>query len=220
MKKLIKKILSSFLQGLLALLPLITTLYIAIIIFQLIRSIVGYSLIFLPQAYTTIPYYGAIVKTITAILSFILITVFGLTIKTFLGKTILKAIDSTASSIPFLKGIYRTIKQITDLFADKEKLSVMKPVLVEYPSPGIWAVAFITGKTDESTSPDKTDLHYFVFIPTTPNPTNGYLAIISQSKIKPLCISTEEAMRWILTGGMVTSQKTDKSSLSSSHNNP
>jgi uncharacterized membrane protein len=118
----------------------------------------------------------------------------------FLGKKILKLIDDLFKRIPFLRTIYSAILQMTETFSkkDDDKKSV---VLVEYPRKGVWAVGFATreNKTEMSAKVNKKLIN--VFVPTTPNPTSGFLLMFPMDEIIYLNMSFEEASKFIVSAG-------------------
>ena len=203
MNKMLKKGLTCFAQGLLALLPLIVTIYLVTIIFRIVERIVDNALIFIPRDFRDIPAVFVSVEIITAILMFVSIALFGLIVRTLLGKALVSKMDSVFLSIPVLKSVYKATRQAVNMLGSKKDRLFNRPVLVEYPSPGIWVVAFNTGSVNEALTGYEPEKRYTVFIPTTPNPTSGFLAIVPEYKIKPLNVSVEDAMKLVLTGGIV-----------------
>lgn len=203
MNKMLKKGITYFAQGLLALLPLIVTIYIVAFIFRIIERIVDNALIFIPRDFRDIPAVFISVEIITAVLMFFSIAIFGLMVRTLLGKALVSKMDSIFLSIPVLKSVYKATRQAVNMLGSKKDRLFNRPVLVEYPSPGIWVVAFNTGSVKEALTGYEPEKRYTVFIPTTPNPTSGFLAIVPEEKIKPLNVSVEDAMKLVLTGGIV-----------------
>lgn len=206
MKKITSRIVSYFLQGLLALLPLLITVFLVSALFSFIERRIGYFLFLVPEQYRTVKIIAVFTELSAAILLFILIVLFGVALKTLWGKVIVKKIDQALSSIPGISGIYKASRQVIDLLTMDKDASLMRPVLVEYPSTGIWTIAFNTGEVTGELRPTETGRHFTVFIPTTPNPTGGFLMIFPESKIRPLSISKETALKMILTGGMVKTE--------------
>ncbi|NLG16860.1 MAG: DUF502 domain-containing protein [Fibrobacter sp.] len=203
-KKLHRKVFTYFLQGLMALLPLIVSGYLLVFLFKLVEDLLQNVLIFLPRAYRDIPLVVITSEVIAALILFSLMVFIGFIVKSIIGKAFLQGLDSLFIAIPGLNTIYNAVRQVIDLFLVKKDSFFTKPCLVEYPSPGIWAVAFNTGEmSDNHPSGNSGQKFYTVFIPTTPNPTSGFLAVLPQEKIHPLNISVEEAVKMILTGGMI-----------------
>ena len=118
----------------------------------------------------------------------------------FLGKRILKLIDDLFKKIPFLRTIYSAILQMTETFSNKDndKKSV---VLIEYPRKGVWAVGFAT-KENKGEMANKTNKKLInVFVPTTPNPTSGFLLMFAIGGVMYLNMTVEEASIFIVSGG-------------------
>ena len=135
-------------------------------------------------------------------LGFLLILLFiiilGILISNIFGKRLFAYFEEILLSIPIVSKVYVTIKQIVGTITKQDDISFQKVAMIEYPRKGIWALCFITGKT-----PSKDDEYYNIFIPTTPIPTSGYLLFIKVSDVIEVDISVEEAMRIIISGGMV-----------------
>ena len=123
----------------------------------------------------------------------------------FIGKKILQIFNDLLKRIPILRTIYSAIGQLTETFAPQGRSQKKSVVLVEYPRKGIWAVGFAT-KDNEGEISKKTESELVnVFVPTTPNPTSGFLLMFPKNEIKYLDMSFEEASRFIVSAG--TSEK-------------
>jgi uncharacterized membrane protein len=194
---------SYFLQGLLALLPLFITVFLVSALFSFIEHRVKYFLFVIPEQYRTVKLIAVFTELSAAVLLFILIVSFGVALKTLWGRVIVKKIDQALSSIPGISGIYKAARQVIELLTMDKDAALMKPVLVEYPSAGIWTIGFNTGEVAGELKPAAEGRYYTVFIPTSPNPTSGFLMIFREDRIKPLTMSMESAMKMVLTGGMV-----------------
>jgi uncharacterized membrane protein len=203
MRPLIKKIFSYFFRGLLALLPLLVTLTVVTWMFKFIERIVDGVIVFIPYYYQNWPWFVGMVEFITAVLLFFGVVAFGLMIRTLFGKRLVSYIDSCLTAIPGVRTVYRSTRQTIELFAIKKDRGIMRTVLIEYPSAGIWSVGFSTGEAGPKLSPDKEHRYYTVFVPTTPNPTSGFCCVMPETRIRFIDISAEDAVKLILTGGMV-----------------
>jgi uncharacterized membrane protein len=203
MKKWIRKLLSLFLQGLLALLPLIITAWVGVLIFRFFEHMIEKVIILIPWPYREIGSLVFLVEVAALVAFFLAVAIFGILVKTIVGKALVGWIDSLFSGIPFLSTVYRATRQMIDLFLTRKKSFLTHPVLVEYPSPGIWAVGFNTGDTGQKLLPEGQQRCCTVFIPHTPNPTSGFLGVVPTDKVRPLNISVEDAIKLVLTGGMV-----------------
>ncbi len=182
-----------FITGVVVLIPIGFTLY-------LTKFIIGISSKIIPQNINPNNYLPYAIPGIEILISVIFITIVGGLSLSFLGKRILKLIDDLFKRIPFLRTIYSAILQMTESFSNKEndKKSV---VLVEYPRKGVWAVGFAT-KENTGIMSEKTNQRLInVFVPTTPNPTSGFLLMFPVDDVIHLNMSFEEASKFIVSAG-------------------
>ena len=182
-----------FITGVVVLIPIGFTLY-------LTKFIIGISSKIIPQNLNPNSYLPYAIPGIEILISIIFITIVGGLSLSFLGKRILKLIDDLFKRIPFLRTIYSAILQMTESFSNKnnDKKSV---VLVEYPRKGVWAVGFAT-KENKGEMANKTNKKLInVFVPTTPNPTSGFLLMFPVDEVIYLNMSFEEASRFIVSAG-------------------
>jgi uncharacterized membrane protein len=182
-----------FITGVVVLIPIGFTLYLS-------KILIGISSKIIPQNLNPNNYLPFAIPGLEIIISIIFITIVGGLSLSFLGKKILKLIDDLFKRIPFLRTIYSAILQMTETFSkkDDDKKSV---VLVEYPRKGVWAVGFATreNKTEMSEKVNKKLIN--VFVPTTPNPTSGFLLMFPMDEIIYLNMSVEEASKFIVSAG-------------------
>jgi len=182
-----------FITGVVVLLPIGFTLYLS-------KILIGISSKVIPQNLNPNNYLPFAIPGLEIIISIIFITIVGGLSLSFLGKKILKLIDDLFKRIPFLRTIYSAILQMTETFSkkDDDKKSV---VLVEYPRKGVWAVGFATreNKTEMSTKVNKKLIN--VFVPTTPNPTSGFLLMFPIDEVIYLNMTFEEASKFIVSAG-------------------
>jgi uncharacterized membrane protein len=203
MRRLARVTLSSFIQGLLVLLPLLVTIYLVIFLYRLVNNIVDDALLLLPIELRGIPLVEIGTKGLAAGVLFVLIAAMGLVARTMFGRAAVGSMDRFFRSIPVLATVYTSTRQVVDVLGGRRERFFTHPILVEYPADGIWAVAFNTGPLGPALSPEPGQEHLTVFIPTTPNPTSGVFAIVPHSRIRPLNLSVEDAMKLILTGGVI-----------------
>jgi uncharacterized membrane protein len=202
MKAMLKNGTQLFLQGLLALLPIILSFYAVVWLFTVVMKLAANFLVFFPSDIRMIWFVEWTVQILVIGFITALLIAFGLLVRTIIGKNMLRIADKIIGAIPIVKVLYNTSKQVIELFSLRKTTANMRPVLVEYPSQGIWVVGFHTGPAGEELSPNSEE-HFTVFIPTTPNPTSGFLCVMPVSKIRPLEISMEQAVKLILTAGAV-----------------
>ncbi len=182
-----------FITGVVVLIPIGFTLY-------LTKFLIGISSNIIPKNINPNSYLPYAIPGIEILISIIFITIVGGLSLSFLGKRILALIDDLFKRIPFLRTIYSAILQMTESFSNKDndKKSV---VLIEYPRKGVWAVGFAT-KENKSEMAQKTNKKLInVFVPTTPNPTSGFLLMFPIEEVIYLNMTFEEASRFIVSAG-------------------
>ena len=192
-KSLALKLRNYFITGIVVLIPIGFTLYLSRFLINITTKLVPAGLN--PNNY--IPY---AIPGIEILLTVIFITIVGGLSLSFLGKKILQIVDNLFKRIPILRTIYSAIVQMTDSFRNQEgaKKSV---VLVEYPRKGSWAVGFAT-KENKGELKDKTNKELInVFVPTTPNPTSGFLLMFPKEDVIYLDMGFEEASKFIVSAG-------------------
>ncbi len=182
-----------FITGVVVLIPIGFTLYLSKFLISLSSKII-------PQNINPNSYLPYSIPGIEIIISILFITIVGGLSLSFFGKKILKFIDDLFKRIPLLRTIYTAISQMTETFSNKDgdKKSV---VLIEYPRKGVWAVGFATKEnTGEMAVKTKQKL-INVFVPTTPNPTSGFLLMFPIDDVIYLDMTFEEASKFIVSAG-------------------
>ena len=182
-----------FFTGVIVLVPIGFTLYLS-------KFLINFSTKLVPAGLNPNTYLPYSIPGIEIILTIIFITIIGGLSLSFLGKKFLQIIDDLFKRIPILRTIYSAIGQMTDSFRNQEgnKKSV---VLVEYPRKGSWAVGFAT-KENTGEIKSKTNQNLVnVFVPTTPNPTSGFLLMIPKEDLIYLDMTFEEASKFIVSAG-------------------
>lgn len=141
------------------------------------------------------------------IVAFILLFILGTLAKNFFGRTLLSIGERILARVPFVGAIYNFIKQIVGVVAERQDATFTEVCMLEYPLKGAWAVAFIT--SDVQGEPAKVLPKGFVnvFVPTTPNPTSGFLLMVERKNLKILDMTPEEGAKLIISAGMVTEEK-------------
>ncbi len=183
-----------FITGVVVLIPIGFTLY-------LTKFIIGISSKIIPQNINPNNYLPYAIPGIEIIISVLFITIVGGLSLSFLGKRILKLIDDLFKRIPVLRTIYSAIVQMTETFSNKEDSDKKSVVLIEYPRKGVWAVGFAT-KENKGEMAKKTNKKLInVFVPTTPNPTSGFLLMFPIDEVIYLNMTFEEASKFIVSAG-------------------
>ena len=196
-KSILTKLRNNFIAGVVVLIPIGITIYLTLFIVRISSKI-------LPKELNPNNYLPYNLPGVEILISIILITFIGWLSLSFLGKKLLEIFNGILKRIPILRTIYSAFEQMLELFTKGEgdKKNV---VLVEYPRKGSWAIGFVTKENvGEISNKIKRNL-VNVFVPTTPNPTSGFLLMFPKSEIKYLDMTFEEASRFIVSAG--TSEK-------------
>ena len=183
------------LTGLFSILPIFATYWILIKLFHFFSTpgsaIVG--IIFSDNVPLYVP------ELVGFILTLLFIYLIGILVSNVLGKRVYAWLESILSRIPVVNTVYRTIKQITSSISGPERQAFKKVIFIEYPRKGIWTLSMVTGESKN----EHGDMYYHIFIPTTPNPTSGYLLYIPKKDTQETDISIEEGMKIIISAGML-----------------
>lgn len=205
----------NFFTGLLVLMPLVLTLW---IFKSLIFSLDAFMQSLIPLEYiqkVTLRYESPLFQSLTGettipglglLMGFITIVLVGMFAKNVIGKRLFGWGDRLLNKTPLIRSIYSSIKQITNTISNTSSASFREVVLVEYPRKGCWVVAFVSGNTTVSVKKKLTDTNedfINVFVPTTPNPTSGFLIFISRSSVKKLDMSVEQGLKLVISAGIV-----------------
>jgi len=192
-KSMFAKIRNNFIAGIVVLVPIGITLY-------LTRFFISISSKLIPNELNPNSYLPFAIPGLEILLAIIFITIIGSLSLSFIGKKILKIFNDILKRIPILRTIYSAIGQMTETLAPK-KGSKKSVVLVEYPRKGSWAVGFATRENDGEIS-KKTNTNLInVFVPTTPNPTSGFLLMFPKDEVIYLDMTFEEASKFIVSAG-------------------
>ena len=192
-KKLSSTLRNYFITGVVVLIPIGITLYLTKFLIQVSSKII-------PSEINPNNYLPFSIPGLEILLSVLFITIVGGLSFSFIGKKILQIINDLLKRIPILRTIYSAITQMTESFTSKDdnKKSV---VLVEYPRKGTWAVGFATKKNKTEISIKTEQDLIYVFLPTTPNPTSGFLLMFPEKDVVYLDMTFEEASKFIVSAG-------------------
>ncbi len=188
-----KHLKKKFITGLLVLIPVIVTAYIIYVVVAFIENFIGPALrnlffqVFQREVYVT----G------TAFLIFIVITYLtGLFVSNYFGKTVFTRGERVVAKIPIIKSIYGSVKDMTEAFSSDRIKSFQEVVLIEFPFKGRYAIGLVTNRVDVNGV-----CHCSVFVPTTPNPTSGYIIFAPEAELLFLDMATDDALKYIISLG-------------------
>jgi uncharacterized membrane protein len=194
----LRQIRTNVVAGVLLLIPLVTTLYVFFKLFTLIDSILPSFfhaiLPFMPEEW--IPGVGALLVVVIAYFV-------GLAAKNYVGRVIIDTGNAIISNIPMLNKIYLGVQQVLDAVVAGNKQLFERAVLIEYPKKDSYCVAFVTSRTMGEIQRKTAEDVVSVFVPTTPNPTSGFLLFLPESQIINLDMNVETAVKTVMSAGMV-----------------
>ena len=190
-----------FIGGLLVWLPIWATY----IVIKFLVLLMDGSLNLLPTRYQPHAIFGTNVPGIGLILTLIILFVTGLLVTNFIGDRIVQAWDKLLSRIPLIRSIYSAVKQVTEALLKPSGKSFRKVLMVEFPRKGVWSIGFQTSDTFPH-APGEGN-YITVFVPTTPNPTSGFLMIMPEDEVVELDISVEDGLKTIISLGVVNTSK-------------
>ncbi len=198
----IGKIMRKYLvTGILVWLPIVVTIRIIAYIISASDGLTN----LLPAQWQPATYLGFNLPGLGFVLALCVLFVTGVFAANILGKTILEGWDSLLGRIPVVKSIYSSVKKISEsLFSDNSR-SFKTPVLVPFPQPDIWTLAFVSGSLPPNIAAVLPDENYIpVYVPTTPNPTGGYYIMVRESDVRFLDMSVDDALKYVISLGMVS----------------
>ncbi len=191
MKKLFLHMKQFMFRGLLTLIPVGLTIFAIRIVY-----------VFIDKRVTEViaRYTGHHIPGLGLLLFIIVLYLTGLVASNMVGRKMISVIDRVSTRIPIIKMTYLVGKQLSNTLSIPEKHIFKKAVLVEFFTPGVWVTGFITGEIRDAKSGEA---YVKVFIPTVPNPTSGFLAIMKESQVRDPHWTVEEAMKMTISGGII-----------------
>jgi uncharacterized membrane protein len=198
---------ANFLAGLAIVLPAVISIALLVWLFGTVANITDTLLIFLPHSLThknhgegPMYWYWSLAAFVVAIF---LIGAVGLLARNYFGKRIIEWVDSALLRVPLLNKIYGTTKQVNDAFSSSNKTSFRTVVLVEFPRTGVFSIGFVTSEQHGEIQAKAPDKVVCVFIPTTPNPTSGFLVLVPEDKVIKLDMSVADGIKYIISLGSI-----------------
>lgn len=190
-----------FFAGILVTGPIALTLYIAWWFIGLVDGTVS---ALLPGRYNPGSYLPFHVPGVGLVVAVVCLTLIGALTAGYLGRVFVRVSDRVLARMPVVRGLYSATKQIFETVLSKQSTMFREVVLVEWPRRDMWTVAFVTvapeGELKELNPPDSIG----VYVPTTPNPTSGYLIYVPRKDVRPLGMTVEEGIKLVVSGGIVT----------------
>ncbi|MFK5998598.1 MAG: DUF502 domain-containing protein [Rhodobacterales bacterium] len=199
--RLVASIRNNFLTGLAVVLPVAVTIW---AVWSFAGFVDASVLPFVPAEYNPLTYYDINVRGMGVVVFLIFTTIIGALTKGLFGRTLVRTAEDLVARMPVVRSLYNGLKQIVETVVSQSSSSFEKACLVEYPRKGIWAVAFIstTTKGEVLTKVGQTEMTS-VFLPTTPNPTSGFLLFVPTQDVIELDMSVEDAAKLVISAGLV-----------------
>ena len=194
------KIRSWFLTGILVMTPLILTIYVAWAFITFVDNLV---VPLVPFDYRPSNYLPFSIPGLGLIIVFIFTTFVGLLATGLFGRTLIRIWENILNRMPVVRSVYSAIKQILETVMATQSDAFRQAVLVQYPRKDIWAIGFVTGSTKGEVRKRVDKKMVNVFMPTTPNPTSGFLLFFPEEDLIFLNMSVEDALKLVVSGGMV-----------------
>ena len=201
-KKKTRNIKSCFLTGILVSAPLAITIYIAVELIKFIDTKVNDMI---PKEYNPATYLPYGIPGLGILILFVSLIFIGWISSGFIGTAMLKGLNKMISRMPVVSGLYNALKQILETVIGGQNKAFREAVLVEYPRRDLWTIAFITGDVYSGISKSLKNKNMLsIYVPTTPNPTSGFLIFVNKKDIIPLDIRVDDAWKIIISTGIVT----------------
>ncbi len=189
------KIRRVFLAGIFTAIPVYITYKILEVIFQFMDRFLA------PVVQPIIRHYlGFSIPGLGLVMMIITLFLLGLFVTNLLGRALYGYFEKILLRIPIVSNVYNFTKQIVQTFSPEQRSAFLKVVWLQYPRPGMWALGFVTGTSQSEDS----EPHYNIFVPTTPNPTSGYVVFIAQKDTIEADLSIEEGFKLLISGGALS----------------
>ncbi|MCY4034819.1 MAG: DUF502 domain-containing protein [Hyphomicrobiales bacterium] len=199
-KTLLGRLQTYFLTGIVAAVPVIITFY---LVFWFIEWVDNWYDAFIPEKYHPESYLPVNIPGLGLIFAAIFFTMLGALTANIIGRSVLKAGERLVARMPVVRAIYSALKQIFEAVFSSEKMSFKKVGIIQYPRPGIYALVFLADQTQGEIPHKLQQDMSTVFVPTTPNPTSGFLLFVPTQDIIILDMGVEDAAKMIVSLGLV-----------------
>ena len=199
--KIAKALKKYLITGVLVWLPIAVTIWAMTYIISAADRLIS----LLPESWQPQHFWGFNIPGLGIVAATVVLFVTGVFAANVLGRRILGAWDSLLGRIPVVKSIYSSVKKVSESLLSDSSRSFKTPVLVPFPQPGIWTIAFVSGYIPDKLkgSLPQDDDYISVYVPTTPNPTGGYYIMVKKNDVRELDMSVDQALKYVISLGMV-----------------
>jgi uncharacterized membrane protein len=208
---------ANFFTGLAVVLPAVVSIAVLVWVYGFVAGITDTLLLLLPPSWTRqrggegpVYWYWSLLAFLLAIM---LVGAIGRLARYYIGRKLIQWFDLSLSRVPLLNKVYATVKQIKEVFSSNQKSSFKQVVLIEYPRPGIYSLGFLTGEEHTELEAKLGRKVVSVFIPTTPNPTSGFLLIVPEDQVRRLDMSVADVIKYVVSLGALPPERVPKDGL-------
>ncbi|MDP2064784.1 MAG: DUF502 domain-containing protein [Burkholderiaceae bacterium] len=187
------------LSGLLVIIPITITVW----VLQWVIGMLDQTLLILPASWQPDKLLGFHIPGFGVVLAFVILLVVGATASNFLGRKLVDWWHALLHRIPVVRSIYSGVKQVSDTLFSENGNAFRKAVLIQWPREGVWTIAFVTGAPGGDAANHLAGDYLSVYVPTTPNPTGGYMVMLPRADCIELRMSVDDALKYIVSMGVV-----------------
>lgn len=185
-----------FVAGLLIWVPLAVTYWVITTVVTALDKI-------LPPDFQSLALFGRDIPGFGVLVVLLVVLLTGFFAANLLGRRLVDAWESLLSRIPLVRSIYSSVKQVSDTILAPNGQAFRQAVLVQYPRPGAWTIAFVTGSPSEEIAALLSAPSVSIYVPTTPNPTSGFFLMVPKTDVIPLSIGVDAALKYVVSMGTV-----------------
>jgi uncharacterized membrane protein len=193
-----------FLTGLIVAAPIGITIY---LVWSFITTIDGWIKPLIPDAYNPDTYLGFAFPGWGVLTAVLFLTILGALTANFFGRFLIRLGEKILNRMPIINSIYSTLKQVFETVMSSKSNSFQKVVLVEYPRPGLWTLGFVSGANEGEVQRRLGGNIINIFIPTTPNPTSGFMLFVRKEDVIYLDMSIDAGLKYVISAGLVAPQE-------------
>jgi uncharacterized membrane protein len=199
-RSLLRRLRAYFIAGLLVTAPIGLTLWLVWVTIRFIDNTVASVL---PPRYAPPVWFDAPIPGYGLIVVLVGLTLIGALTRNVIGRYLVQMGEAIVNRTPIIRSLYSALKQTFEAVLGNQTKAFRKVVMVEYPRHGVWSLGFVAGVTEGEVQSLTDEQVLNVYIPTTPNPTSGYLLFVPQTQVIPLTMSVEDGMKMVISGGLV-----------------
>lgn len=199
-----------FITGLVVWVPLVITVW----VLTFLVSTMDQTLLLLPSAARPEHWLGFYIPGMGVLLTVLVVFVTGIFTANIIGQRLVRVAERALARIPVVNSIYNGVKQVSDTLFSPGGQAFRKALLVQWPSPGMWTIAFLTGTPGGDVANHLQGDYISIYVPTTPNPTGGYFVMVPRSAVIELDMSIDEALKYIVSMGVVAPGSSRRSRIS------